>query len=361
MDARRDGEHNKGLAIAPASADFQARGMALPHTAAWIAARTGMTLCYGLAMLKTLLLVSLLLATPGIAAEWRYTDGAGKSVVLDQPPIRIIAHSSVAAALIPYGIRPVGILRDGPPSLDRSLQGLDLEAIPTVSQGWFDIDAEAVLNLDPDIIITEYALAEHTYQGGIAEGAMAERLQSIAPTIGIARTSSIMGMLDAYRDFAQSLGADTQASALVADRVALEAAINALKSAAAARPDLTLMAISPGSSGPSIAIPSYFGELADFAGWGVHLVSPEVTPGTSYLTISWENAALYPADILLLDDRWETSPYEMIRANPIGQRLPAVIADQLGDWPAEWIRSPAVYAEQIDKLTALIARSHTLH
>lgn len=310
--------------------------------------------------LPRLALLLPLLAMPALAAEWRYTDGAGKSVVLDAVPLRIIAHSSVAAALIPYGIRPIGILRDGPPSLDRALDGLDVSDIPVVSKGWFDIDAEAVLKLDPDIILTEYSLAEHTYQGGTAEGAMADRLESIAPTIGIARTNSIVDMLDAYRTFALSLGADTETPALKADRARLTTAIAALKAVAAAKPDLAVMAASPSSSGLSIAIPADFGELSDFAGWGVNLVSLEATPGTSYLTVGWENASAYPADIILLDDRWETSPYDVIRNNPLGQRLPAVVADQLGDWPAEWIRSPAVYATEIDKLTALIERSHSI-
>lgn len=308
-------------------------------------------------MIRTIFTLALLLATPALSAEWTYTDGAGKSVVLDQPPLRIIAHSSVAAALLPYGIRPVGILRDGPPSLDRALEGLGLDDIPVVSKGWFEIDAEAVLNLDPDIIITEYSLAEHTYQGGTNEGAIAERLEAIAPTIGIARTNSVMAMLDAYRDFAASLGADTETPALLTARAGLDAAIARLKAATAANPDLAVMAVSPSSSGLSIAIPADFGELSDFAGWGVNLVSPEATPGTNYLTVSWENAQSYPADVILLDDRWQASPYEIVRNNPLGQRLPAVLANQLGDWPADWIRSPTVYATEIDKLSALIARS----
>lgn len=311
-------------------------------------------------MVRTILALVLLLAHPAFAAEWRYTDGAGKTVVLDQPPLRIIAHSSVAAALLPYGIRPVGILRDGPPSRDRALEGLNLDDIPVVSKGWFEIDAEAVLNLDPDIIITEYALAEHTYQGGTNEGAIAERLEAIAPMIGIARTNSVTAMLDAYRDFAASLGADTATPALVDARTRLDTAIARLKSANAANPGLSVMAVSPASSGLSIAVPNDFGELADFADWGVNFVTPEATPGTNYLTVSWENAKSHAADVILLDDRWDTSPYTIIRDNPLGQRLPAVIANQLGDWPADWIRSPAVYATAIDSLTALIARSHTL-
>ncbi len=311
-------------------------------------------------MLRTLFVLALLLVTPTLAAEWRYTDGAGKSVVLSAPPARIIAHSTVAAALLPYGIRPVGILRDGPPSRDRALEGLDLDGIPIVSSGWFEIDAEAVLALDPDIIITEYAVFERIYQGGTHEGAIAARLESIAPVIGIPRTASISGMLEAYRAFAASLGADTDAPALAADKARFEAAVQGLQAATAAKPELTLMALSPGHSSLSIAVPSLFGELNDFAQWGVRLVAPEATPGTSYLTVSWENAGGYHADILLLDDRWETSSHELLATHPTGRRLPAVAAGQMGDWPAEWIRSYRAYAEAIEALTGLIERSRVL-
>ncbi|MET3924388.1 ABC transporter substrate-binding protein [Devosia sp. 2618] len=308
-------------------------------------------------MLKALVTAALLLTTPVFGAEWSYTDGAGKSVTLDQPPVRIIAHSSVAAALIPYGIIPVGILRDGPPSLDRSLDGVDVSAIPVVSRGWFEIDAEAVLNLDPDIIITEYSPIEKTYQGGTGDDAIADRLETIAPTIGIERSNSIVDILERYRSLAATLGADTETAPLLAERARFDIAVARLEAATAARPGLTVMALSPGGSSISVGIPAYFGELNDFAHWGVDLVSPEATPGTSYFSLSAENIGTLKADVLLLDDRWEASPYDTLTNNPLSARLPAVAAGQMGDWPAEWIRSYGRYADQIDKLTDLIKRS----
>lgn len=300
----------------------------------------------------------LLFAAPALAAEWRYEDGAGTLVVLPAPPQRIIAHASVAAALIPYGIVPVGILRDGPPSRDRALDGLDLSAIPVVSRGWFEIDAEAVLNLDPDLIVTEYSLTEHIYQGGTHEDAVAERLDSIAPIIGIARGTSIVDILETYRDFAASLGADTQTETLLAERSRFDRAVARFRQALAAKPGLSVLAVSPSASGLSIGVPDYFGELRDWRDWGLDIVSPEATPGTSYFSVSWENAEQYSADILLLDDRWETSSLDIMEQHPIGRRLPAIAAGQVGDWPAEWIRSYGVYADEIENLTALIDRSN---
>lgn len=311
-----------------------------------------------LTSLRPLLLILLLPLLGAVqAAEWRYTDGADKTVVLENTPVRLIAHASVAAALMPYGIKPVGILLDGAPSRDRALEGLDIQDIPIVSQGWFDIDAEAILALDPDLIITEYSPIEKIYQGGVGEEAMAGRLEAIAPVIGIERSNSVMDILERYRDFAASMGAETATPTLLADKARLDAAIDNLRRVAAAKPGLTVAALSPGASSVSVAVPAYFGELNDFANWGVNLVSPEATPGTSYMTLSWEEIGRISADVLLLDDRWEQSPRQTMLDNPLGSRLPAIAAGQVGDWPAEWIRSSADYAEAIDTMARLIERS----
>lgn len=309
-------------------------------------------------MLRTLLLaVTFALPIPAFAAEWTYTDGAGTTVTLPDVPTRIVAHSSAAAALLSHGITPVGILLDGQPSLEHSLDGFDTSNIPIVSRGWFDIDAEAVLNLDPDLIVTEYSLTEHIYQGGTHEDDMQARLKEIAPVIGIARSNSILEILDAYETFAENLGAEPESADQSADRARLDKAVADLQAAIAAKPGLSVMAVSPGTQNMSIAVPALFGELNDLANWGLPLFAPPADPGTSYLTVSWEQAAQYQADIILLDDRWEQSSLETIKANPLGSRLAAVEASQTGDWPAEWIRTYGAYAKEIEDLTALIQRS----
>jgi iron complex transport system substrate-binding protein len=105
-------------------------------------------------------------------------------------------------------------------------------------------------------------------------------------------------------------------------------------------------------------VPAEFGELSDFASWGLDIIVPEADADSSYQTLSWENADLYTADVILLDDRWGNQTAEDLAAQPLAQRLPAVAAGQIGDWSAGWIRSYRVYVEQLDKLTALIERSN---
>ncbi|KRA50360.1 ABC transporter substrate-binding protein [Devosia sp. Root635] len=310
-------------------------------------------------MFRTLLAL-ILLVSPTFAAEWTYIDGAGKTVTLPEPPTRIIAHVNAAAALIPLGIRPVGVFLDGPPSVDRAAEGLDLTGVEIVGRGWYELDAEAVLALDPDLIVTEYWPREGFYGGAVGDAAITDQIESIAPIVGPAQGKSVVAMIEDYAALAASLGADLDAPAMLADKAAFDAALTRFKSAMAARPGLTVMAASPGSSGLSVAAPSEFAELSDFAAWGLDLVVPVTDPDSSYQTLSWENANLYPADIILLDDRWGSRTAETLAAQPLAERLPAVAAGQVGDWPAGWIRSYRAYAGQLDELTALIERSADL-
>ena len=308
-------------------------------------------------MFKTLALLTLLLTSPTLAAEWTYTDGAGKTVSLPQPPTRIIAHVNAAAALIPLGIRPIGIFLDGPPSVDRALDGLDLTGIEVVGRGWYELDAERVLSLSPDLILTEWWPREGFYGGAVGDSAIIDRIKAIAPIVGPAQGNSVVTMIEDFAALATSLGADPAAPGPQADRQAFDSALTRFKAAIAAKPGLTVMAASPSSTGLAIAAPSEFGELSDFAGWGLSLVTPVPDPGSSYQTLSWENADLYAADLILLDDRWGDRTALDFAAQPMAARLPAVAAGQLGDWPAGWIRSYRIYAEQLHKLSAVIEAS----
>lgn len=304
-----------------------------------------------------IILTLALLATPALAAEWTYTDGAGKTVTLPQPPTRIIAHVNAAAALIPMGIRPIGVFLDGPPSADRAAEGLDLTGIEIVGRGWYELDAERVLSLGPDLILTEYWPREGFYNGAVGDAAIIDRIEAIAPIAGPAQGASVVTMIEDYSALAASLGADLDAPEVVEDKAAFNAALTRFKSAIAAKPGLTVMAASPSSTGISVAAPSEFGELADFAGWGLNLVTPTTDANSSYQTLSWENAQLHPADLILLDDRWGDRTAEDLAAQPLAQRIPAVAAGQLGTWPAGWIRSYRAYAVELDKLSTLIETS----
>jgi len=48
---------------------------------------------------------------------------------------------------------------------------------------------------------------------------------------------------------------------------------------------------------------------------------------------------------------------DTLASQPLAQRIPAVAAGQVADWPAGWIRNYRIYAEQLDELTTAIEAS----
>ena len=68
-------------------------------------------------------------------------------------------------ALIPLGIRPVGIYADTPIADDLALDHLDLEGIEIVGEEWGVINVEAVAALEPDLIVAEWWPVEKAYSG----------------------------------------------------------------------------------------------------------------------------------------------------------------------------------------------------
>lgn len=51
----------------------------------------------------------------GSGSDWTFTDDRGVEVALSEPPDRIVAYENAAAALIPLGVRPVGVFGGSAP------------------------------------------------------------------------------------------------------------------------------------------------------------------------------------------------------------------------------------------------------
>src|SRR5688500_15934830 len=84
--------------------------------------------------------------SPGAAATssgpWSFTDGSGKVITAEKPPTRIIAHAGEAAALMSFGIKPVGIYADESVKTDPNLKSLDLTGIEILGEEWGKINVE---------------------------------------------------------------------------------------------------------------------------------------------------------------------------------------------------------------------------
>ncbi len=123
---------------------------------------------------------------------WSFTSGNGKTVQLDSTPKRIIASGAEAAALISFGIKPVGVYATGPIQDDPNLKNLDLSGITILGQTWGQIDVEKAASLKPDLIVADWWPAEKAYSG-LESGvkASSKKLLGLAPVVGIAQGDSI--------------------------------------------------------------------------------------------------------------------------------------------------------------------------
>ena len=75
-------------------------------------------------------------------------------------------------------------------------------------------------------------------------------------------------------------------------RAAFEASLSRFQDAVAAKPDLSVLAVSPMPDLLYVAVPEHAAELADLASWGLGLVVPQnPDEGFEYWeSFSWEEA-----------------------------------------------------------------------
>ena len=309
-------------------------------------------------MLRTLLLsLALAVTTPavGLAQSWSYTGGDGKTVTMDHVPARIVADSGAAAALISFGIRPVGIYGNNPPDQEKQLEGVDITGIAIVGEAWGEIDVEKVAALRPDLIIADYWPFDNAYQGfeeGVSDST--KQVLALAPITGPEQGSSAVKLIEDYAALAESLGADLNAPAIADARARFEQSRESFRAAVGGKPNLTVLPVWAGTDALYIAATAGSSELSDFASWGLKLISPELADDRGYWeTLSWEAADKYQPDLIIVDNRSPTT-LETAKAQPTWTTMKAAAAGQVAEWPAFWLRSYATYAAELDKLTAAI-------
>jgi len=299
------------------------------------------------------------------AGPWTFTDGSGKTVELDETPTRIIAHAGEAAALMSFGIKPVGIYADASVETDPNLRDRDLSGITILGEEWGKIDVEKAASLAPDLIVADWWPAEEAYsglEGGVE--AKSKKLAELAPVVGISQGTSILELAEGYEDLAESLGADVDDPEIAADKDRFEEAKAAFEAAAAAKPGLTVGAMSPYEDKVYVANPVYAPELLDFQAWGLDVLTPaQPDPDFPYWeTLSMENADKYQPDLILWDDRANQDDVadhnsEYGKAQPTWFKIKAARAGAVVSWPAFWLHTYGDFATELAQLTDAIAEA----
>ena len=293
------------------------------------------------------------------SGPWSFTDGSGKVVTAEQPPTRIIAHAGEAAALISFGIRPVGVYADESVKTDPNLKNLDLTGIEILGEEWGKIDVEKAAGLRPDLIVADWWPAEKAHSGmeeGVDE--KSKKLAELAPVVGVTQGKSIVDLAEGYKQLAVSLGADVTAEPIAENEQRFEAAVERFKAAVAAKPGLTAAAMSPADDMVYVANPEYAPELLDFQAWGLGVINPDQPDkGFPYWeNLSWENADKYQPDLILYDGRSYTPTVneEWGKKQPTWFAIRAAKDGAVVSWPAYWLHTYGHFATELDQLTAAI-------
>lgn len=287
-----------------------------------------------------------------------FTDDRGVTVELDEVPDSIVAYTEGGAALVRYGLTPVGMFGASPIADDPIFEGYDISEVESLGSTYGEVDLELMTALDPDLIVSTIFEDPDTDMSqavlrGFNDLEQQARVEEIAPMVGINAATDAATALERVAELATALGVDVEAE-FGEDRTAFEDASAALQAAAEEKSDLTVMAISSFSEQLYIAQPADYADLSYYQELGVPLVVPD-SEEPFWQPVSYEQAGLYPADLILYDDRPFATAFDQLVDIPTIGALPAVEADQVGPW-----RGPAApltygaYAENLQEHADLL-------
>ncbi|MGH2548842.1 MAG: ABC transporter substrate-binding protein [Thermomicrobiales bacterium] len=267
---------------------------------------------------------------------WAFTDDLGFTVTADQAPTKVVAHIGMAAALYDFGFEVIGYFNpatdaDGKPL--RLAGDLPLDRLTHVGD-FGEIDIELLLSIGADLFVGQNYGVE---TGGMwpFDDAVLATIKQAVPVLSFAYGDDVTidRNIVSIENLAVALGADATSGA--AERDGFLAATEELRTAIAEKPGLTTLFMSGSDTGFWVesaggADTRYYRTL----GMSIY---PELASGE----VSWEGLLEYEADIIFVDDRapnWWT-PEQIAAEVPTWDFHPAVIADQVAPWRAQFISS----------------------
>lgn len=332
-----------------------------PHVGA-CSRRTLLAASAGLSLGLGLRLASAQEATPASDGEaaWSFVDGTGETITLPATPVNVVAALPLAAGLWDYGVRPVGIFGTPlrPDGTREVYTGdIDLERVVNISETYGELDLEKLIQLDPDLFVNDMWSTPPDVWGLDADGLA--QLGSLTPVVQIRYVEQpVTETLKSLETLAGLLGADLNDPALVADKEAFEQASADLKAAIAEKPGLKVLVMSgTPEDGMFVSSPRQSADLLYFQELGLDMVEPETTTSMEYWEeLSWEQAAKYPVDLLLVDSRqqWSASGEQLMEKVPTFATLPAAKAGQFAGWDIEYVPSYRGFTPILQRLTEAV-------
>lgn len=267
----------------------------------------------------------------GATLDWKYTDDRNKKIVLPNRPKRIVAYVDAAAALFGYGITPVGVF-GVTPKQDPNLKSLPWNKVQEVGTVYGEIELEKLAALKPDLIVSVwYPPPLDAVPFGFKDAAHLATVGQIAPVLAVnAHVIATRGIAKFGR-LSVALGANLKSAKLVKAKADFDRALGLVKTAAARKPNLRLLAMSWFGSTLYIARPRDHADLSLYRSLGANVIVPDTT-SSYYEVLSLEQAGKYPHDVLMYDSRPFAPPREDFLKVPAINALPSVRAGQVVPW-----------------------------
>lgn len=283
-------------------------------------------------------------ATP--TGEWSFTDLEGKSVSLPETPTRIAANIVTAAALWDLGIKCVAIFdyaASAYPDGDHIAWGnIDPAQVTNIGDINGSILAEELIVADVDIVFTQsFALGDPDQTLGISAEMLAT-IEQIAPVLVVSDFSSTDIQVDQLVTLAESLGADFTAPDVVALREAYEEKVEELRTVIADQAEIQTLFLAAYPDELYAFGPGGVPDLMFLGSLGMQFANAESDAAGDFLeALSPEQANLYPADVVFMDSYGALRSMEELTAEPAYAAMPAVKANQIGQWERDF---PTSYA-----------------
>lgn len=225
---------------------------------------------------------------------------------------RVVAADYFAGfTVMDLGVEPVGVA--GSDYSDQGETYANAAAEAAVVGDFLEVDYEAILATDPDLIVRSIDTDEETY----------DRLSQIAPTVVI----SFQGrsLTDVTASVGEALGRSDQATALIESYD--EEAARLADAHASALEDLTFALVTPTGDGQWWLYGPGWTDLTVLTHAGLRLAPPADTMTEQTATYSMEELDLLAeADVILLDSYSDNAELE---SSALWAGLPAVTGDRV--------------------------------
>lgn len=285
---------------------------------------------------------------------WTYTDDLGTEIELDAAPERIVAQSSVAAALTDLGLgdKIVGVfgpIKNAEGDVDSQAAGLDADAVEDVtgSGEYGDVDLEALAGLDPDLVITStYLEPDLWYLSDAVKKQLDKRFQTLVISFD---GKTLPEVFESTEKAAVALGADE--ADFAAGRDAFAAASERLSGIAESQ-DPTILATSPATDVLYVSNPDANQDLKYYRDeLGLDITTPDNPDEGGYFeSLSWENADTYEGEVIMWDDRVGRAGFAIYGDQPVFGTVEGVENDAFVPWTSVFPPTAQAVADVMDRL-----------